>query len=161
MDRVGYPSTVEITRPADTATYDAGDVVGEATGSTAAVEFVGLGRPNHGNRIIGAELMINAAAVISGEGDYRLHLYSETPASAPGDNAAFDIPSGDRDAYLGYIDLGTPIDLGSTLYVQSEQAKDLRAVGVNGSVFGLLETRGGHDPTSGRVYSITLHCLVK
>lgn len=50
---------------------------------------------------------------------WRLYLYNVTPPSALADDAAWDLPSGDRASFLGYIDLGTAVDLGSTQWVQT------------------------------------------
>ena len=153
----GYTVAVSITRTADTNAYTANDVISAATGSTAAQTFALMG-PSAGNiRIINAELEIDAAAVISGETNYRLHLYSVTPPSALGDNAAWDLPSGDRASYLGFVELGTPVDLGSTLYVQSEPSKDVKLAGT--SLFAYLVTIGAYTPASAQVYKITLHSV--
>lgn len=154
-DKEGYVSSATITRTNDTNAYTANDVVGAATGSTAAVEFVGVGPAGRDVMITGARLQIDAAAVISGETSYRLYLYSAIPPSALGDNAAFDLPSGDRASFMGYVDLGTPVDLGSTLYVETSFInKPVHPVGT--SVFGYLVTIGAYTPTASRVYKITL-----
>lgn len=152
-------AAVTITRTADTNAYAAGDVIGAATGSTAAVEFSGMG--NSGSRIMitSARFAINDTGIISGETSYRLHLYSRTPPSALGDNVAWDLPAGDRTAYRGYVDLGTPVDLGSSLYVESNLInKQIALEGI--SLFGYLVTTGGYTPTSGRVYTIDLHSMI-
>lgn len=153
----GYTVAVSLTRTADTNAYLANDVIGAATGATAALTFALMG-PSGGNiRAIAAELEIDRNAVISGETSYRLHLYSVTPPSALGDNAAWDLPSGDRASYLGFVELGTPVDLGSTLYVQSEPGKDLQLAGT--SLFGYLVTIGAYTPASATVHKITLHAV--
>jgi len=154
----GDPSA-SVTRVNDTNAYLANDVIGAATGSTAAIEFTSIGPSAGSIRIIGAELRIDATAAISGETSYRLHLYSVTPPGAYGDNTAWDLPSGDRASYLGYLDLGSPLDLGSTLYVQSEQAKDIKLAGT--SVFAYLVTLGAYTPTASRVYTVKLHAVAK
>lgn len=156
-DKAGYSKAVTLTRTADTDAYTANDVLGAATGSTSALQFQPMGVPGRTVRIIGSELMVQSTGLISGEGSYRLHLYNVTPPSALGDNAAFDIPSGDRASYLGYVDLGTPVDLGSSLYVQAEQAKDI--ILSDDSLFAYLVTIAGYTPTSARVYEVTLHTL--
>lgn len=152
-------AAVTITRTADTNAYAAGDVIGSATGSTAAVEFSGMG--NVGSRIMitSARFAVNDTGVISGETSYRLHLYSKTPPSALGDNAAWDLPAGDRTVYRGYVDLGTPVDLGTTLYVESNIInKQIALDGI--SLFGYLQTIGAYTPTSARVYTIDLHTVI-
>lgn len=81
---------------------------------------------------------------------FRLHLYSSQP-SAIADNAAWDLPSGDRAAYLGYIDLGTPIDVGSTLYVQTvgSNLTMQQVAAISSSLYGYMVTNGGYTPGSG------------
>ena len=52
-----------------------------------------------------------------------------------------------------------PIDLGSTLYVETLQVnKQIRMPGnVSGSLYGYLVTIGGYTPGSGDAFKITLH----
>lgn len=155
---VAYKSAVTLTRPADTAAYAANDVIGAATGSTAAIEFASIG-PNAGHiRLSSVALRIDATALIASEAGYTLHFYSVTPPSALGDNAAFDLPSGDRASYLGKIALGTPVDLGSTLWIETHNInKQLTLAGT--SLFAYLVTDAGYTPTSARVHVITLHAV--
>lgn len=154
----GNTTTVTITRTADTNAYAANDVIGAATGSSACVEFTGMGLSGGDTMITGAELMVEASALISGETNYRLYLYSVTAPSALGDNAAFDLPSGDRNSFLGFIELGTPVDLGSTLFVQVEGInKHIKLAGT--SIFAYLVTTTAYTPTSARVYRVTLHTV--
>jgi hypothetical protein len=155
----GHSAVVSLTRTADTNAYLANDIVGAATGSTAALTFASLGVAGQEVKITSIALEIDATAVISGETSYRLYLYSVTPPSALGDNAAWDLPSGDRASYLGYIDLGTPVDLGSTLYVQTDSVN--RQIKLTGTgLFGYLVTSGPYTPTSARVYVVTLHTTI-
>ena len=68
---------------------------------------------------------------------WTLHLYNVTPPSATADDGAWDIPSGDRTAYLGSITLGTAVDKGSTQWVETHGIN--KAVKLSGtSVFGYL-----------------------
>ena len=154
-----YPSVLSLTRTADTNAYTAGDVLGTGTGSAgASLAFPGIGPAAGGEVIItSAALEIDLASIPSGMTSFRLYLYSVTPPSALGDNAAWDIPSGDRASFLGYVDLGSPVDLGSTLYVQTAQINQQVTVPVGGELFGYLMTNGGYTPASGTVYKVTLH----
>ena len=108
-------------------------VAGDCNG--AAAEFA-LAAPS------GCVFMITDADLYIADGTaaataWRLHLYNVTPASALADDAAWDVPSGDRTAYLGYIDLGTAIDLGTTQGIQNAGIN--RSVKLSGtSVFGYL-----------------------
>lgn len=147
----GFESSVSVTRPGDTTPYTANDVVG------GVLEFpfaTGRNRPLY---ITGSRFMIGASAVISGETSYTLQLYKVTPPSAYADNAAWDLPAGDRNAYIGSIALGTPVDLGATLYVeQNILNKEVKGDGSTNSIFAYLVTNGGYTPTASRVYDITL-----
>lgn len=151
---VGFSSQATVTRPANTTPYAAGDVVGAAA---AAITFLDIG-PLGGRIIItDADLRMDVAAVPADMTSFRLHLYNATPPSALADNAAWDLPSGDRASYLGYIDMGTPVDVGSTLFVQSDGTgtKDIQ-MGASTSLFGYLVTNAGYTPGSAAVHSIRL-----
>jgi len=154
-----YSASVSTARTADTNAYTAKDVIGAATGATAAIEFSSMAPAAGGSIMItSTEIEVDASALASGEANYRLHLYSVTPPSALGDNAAFDIPSGDRASYLGYLDLGTPVDLGSTLYAQADGVnKQIELPG--SSLFGYLVTIGAFTPASATVRKVTLHAI--
>lgn len=155
--KLGYRSSVTATRPANTTAYTAGDVVGA---TAAALTFSNIGPRDSEMLVTSTELLIESSAVISGETSYRLHLYNMTPPSALADNAAFDLESGDRDAYLGAIDLGTPVDRGATLYVRQDIINAQIRVGGTSSIFGYLETVGAYTPASARVYRVTLHTVL-
>lgn len=159
-----YSAAVTLTRTADTNAYTANDVIGAATGSTAALTFASMG-PSAGRVMItSVSLEIDLTAIISGMTSYRLHLYNVTPPSALGDNAPFDIgaaggtQAADRAAYLGFIDLGSPADLGSTLYVELNGVnKQIKLAGT--SIFAYLVTIGAYTPSSADVFVITLHAV--
>lgn len=153
---VGYASSVSLTRTADTNAYAANDILGSATGSTAALTFSSIGAGAGEILLTSVSLEIDASSVISGETTYRLYLYNVTPPSALGDNAAWDLPSGDRSAFLGYVDLGAPVDLGSTLYVENNIINKQITL-ASSSLYGYLVTNGAYTPTSSRVYVIKLH----
>lgn len=153
----GKTASVTDTRPNDTSAYTANDVIGPATGSTAALTFSALQGSSGGEFMItSAELEIDASALIASEGAYRLYLYNVTPPSALGDNAAWDLPSGDRTSFLGYVDLGTPVDLGSTLYVRADSV-NMQISMTGPDLFGYLVTTAGYTPTAQRVYKVKLH----
>jgi hypothetical protein len=92
------------------SSHTAGDCVG------AAAEFTTMG--NSGKRIMitGASIMVASGTAVASA--WRLHLYNVTPPSAIADDSPFDIASGDRASYLGYIDIPAATDWGSSLYVE-------------------------------------------
>jgi hypothetical protein len=154
----GYSASASITRPNDTNIYAAGDVIGAAAGSTAAIEFTNMGPSGKEIMITSSALEVDVAAIPSGMSTFRLHLYNVTPPSALGDNVAWDLPAGDRASYLGYVDLNGPIDLGSTLYVEVNGInKQVKLAGT--SLFGYLVTYGGYTPSASTVKKTTLHSI--
>lgn len=150
----GYSSQPTVTRPANTTAYTAGDVVG------GAITFSSIGPTGGGHVMIsGVDLRIDIAAIPAGMTTFRLHLYNVTPPSAIADNSAWDLPSGDRSAYLGYIDVGTPADLGSTCFVQTDNLnKKLLLASAN--VYGYLVTTAGYTPAANsEVYTPRLQAV--
>jgi hypothetical protein len=157
MSKTSYSAQTVTTRPANTTpAYDANDVVG----ATAAVwKFNNIGPAGGRVGLVGWSLRDDVSAVPAGMTSFRLHLYDRTPASALADKAAFDLVSTDL-GYQGYIDLGSPADLGSSLYVQNDQqwkAIQLRA-GCS-DLWGYLVTAGTYTPASAEVLTIALHSL--
>lgn len=160
MSHEGSSVPLLITRPANTTAYLAGDVVGfvAATGG-AILHFPNIGtRSRRTTRLIGSSLMIYSTGLISGEAQYRLRCYNAPPASALGDNDPWDLADADRASYLGKLDLGTPVDEGANLYIEAEQAKDVKLEGPD--MWAYLQTIGPYTPTSGRVYVPTIHAVV-
>lgn len=138
-----FTSNPTVTRPADTNAYTAGDVVG------GVITFTNAAPGSGGNVFVNfVSLLWNLTAIPSGMTSFRLHLYSVTPPSALADNAVWDIPSGDRASYLGYIDLGTPDDVGATLYIQtSGSGLTMQQIAASSSsLFGYMVTNGGYTP---------------
>ncbi len=157
--RQAYASTATITRSSDVTPYTSGDVVGNSISATAAIEFQNIAPSGGGDIIIvDTQLRIDLSTVPSGMTSFTLALYSVTPPSAIYDNVAWDLPSGDRASFLGRIDLGTPVDLGSTLYVQ-QSGVNLKRRCASSSLFGYLIGNGGWTPSNGTVYTIKLDSL--
>lgn len=150
-----YESQVSTTRPSNQTPYTAGDAVGAAS---AIITFPSVG-PAAGNILItSVDLRIDIASVTSGMTTFRLHLYNAAP-TAIADNAAFDLVAGDRAGYLGYIDLVTPVDLGSTLVSQTGSIN--RQVKLaSTSLYGILTTVGGFTPAAvSEVYTLRIRTV--
>lgn len=143
------------TRTADTEAYAALDVVGAAV--TADIDFANVASANGSVcLIVGARLEIDIAAIPSGMDGFRLHLYNAAP-TAIADNAAFDLPSGDRAKYLGYITLNAPVDLGATLWSNTDLAFAIKCGAATTTIYGMLQTLGAYTPSSADVFAITLY----
>lgn len=136
-----------------TTLYDANDVVGVG-GGNAALQFVAIAAGAATVQLFSASLVINRAAAIAGETTYRLYLYNVTPPSAFADGAPFDLPAGDRNAFLGYIDFPALIDLGSTLYAEVNNLNKIVKT-ASANIFGYLVTIGTFTPTAA-AYKLTL-----
>lgn len=158
VDGKAYRTTVTITRPSNATAYTAGDVVGD-TGGSAIISLTAAG-PTAGFVIIQSiSLVFSDSTVPSGMGAFRLHLYSASP-TAIADNAAFDLLSGDRANYMGFIDLPTPSDFGSSLYTQTDYPGRLIKLGAaSTTLFAELETRGAYTPVSASTVSIRVNLL--
>lgn len=156
---VGYSARVQVTRPSNTTTYGAMDVVGITGGGTACIEFTNMGPAGGGEVMItSARFQRNANALISGETGYLLYLFNVTQPGAQADNAVFDIAAGDQASYLGVIDLGTPVDVGSTLVVDTDGInKQVKLAST--SLFGVLVTKTGYQPVSAAVHVVELHAV--
>lgn len=151
-----YSKQVTITRPANTTPYTAVDAVGAAA---AAFEIAGIGPSGGLISIVSCALEIDVASVPAGMTSFTLYLYSVTPPSALADNAAWSLASGDMAAYIGSLALGTPVDIGTALYVTTTNTNGLHVCRLAGtSIFAYLVTAGGFTPAgNSEVYKVTLH----
>jgi hypothetical protein len=151
-------SSASCTRPNNNTPYDALDVVG--TNAATNLTFANIA-VNAGAEIIitRAELEIDVAAVPSGMTTFRLHLYDAAPTAIV-DGGAYNLPSGDRAKYKGWIDFAQPTDIGDTLYVQEENlSKQLSLAALSTTLYGILQTTSGFTPSAQTVKKVTLHAL--
>jgi hypothetical protein len=151
MGRAGQVNLATATfTPAATA-HGIADVVG------GAQEFKGMTTGTGGGvQIISASLLVNNATIETTT--WRVYLYNVTPPSALADDAAFDLAAGDQASFLGYVDIAQVVDLGSTLYVQSDNLnKAIRPAGGR-SVFGYLVCLAALTPGA-VAHTVTLFTL--
>jgi hypothetical protein len=159
-----YHPEVTITRPANTTAYTAGDVYGVADVSVAANagsaihEFTNAGPAGGSIWVTAADLKVYLDAVPASMTSYRLDLYDASPTAIL-DNAAFSLVAGDRTKHLGYIDLGSPVDRGATLAVQTDVGKAFKLATGSTSLFGLITTNGGYTPASAEVLKVRLDAV--
>jgi len=158
VDGKAYRSTVTITRPSNTTAYTAGDVVGSTSGS-AILTLSGIG-PSAGYILIqSAALIFSDSTVPAGMGAFRIHFYNTSP-TAIADNAPFDLVSGDRAAYMGYVDLSSPQDFGSTIYTQVDYpGRLIKLAAASTSLFTEIETRGAYTPVSASTVELRVSTL--
>jgi hypothetical protein len=143
MIKPRYISKVSVTRPDNTTPYAALDVLG--TDPASVIEFTNIA-PQGGGTIVllYASLMINVGS--GGPSQTRLHLYSSAP-TAIADNAAFNLPSGDRAKYLGYVTLPAPTDLGDTMFAEDDFLRKTITT-TSSSVFAVAETSAVFTPAA-------------
>ena len=147
-----------LTRSNDTTAYAANDVFGEATASVLSFSSI-CNNNESGFVITGANIRIDINAVPSGMGQFRVHLYNAVP-SAITDNLAYNLPSGDRSKYLGYVVCNTPKDLGDTILSQNDNInfKSECAASTN-TIYGIVETLNAFTPSANDVLTVTLKAV--
>jgi hypothetical protein len=162
---VGYAASFTQTRPNDTAPYTALDVVGESPAEN--LEFAGIG-PEAEGAVNGKVVITHVAlrmdrnSVPAGMTQFRLHLFNAAP-TAIADNAAFNLIAADRAAYQGYIEIPTPLDLGDTIYNDTEGGyyPVRKEVTVNsmGNLYGVLQTVGAYTPAAQTTFNVALKAV--
>lgn len=145
-------SEASFTRPDNTTAYTALDVCATATTNLTFSDVMKVS----GNtfKIVGATLEIDKNAVPAGMTSFVLHLYDAAPTLIA-DNAPFNLPSGDRDKYIGNITLTTPVDIGDTLWSQNSPSMAGKLVAKD--LFGILVTTTGWTPASEDVFKVTIY----
>lgn len=145
---------VSFTRPANTTGSTAYDVVATATTNLTFADVV----PDVGDafNIVGVTLEIDGNAVIGSMAGFVLHLYDTAP-TVIADNAAYNLPAGDRTKYLGNITLATPVDIGDTIWSQNATNFTGKCTSASKTIYGILVTVGGYTPVSASVQKVTIY----
>lgn len=145
-----YSPSASFTRPSNATPYSINDTV------SGVITLSNFG-PSGGGEIVvvGTRFEIDINAVPAGMSNLVAYLYNASPASAYAENAAWDLPSGDRSAFIGKIDLGTPVDLGSTLYVQQDGFLGQFTVPSGGTVYAYIVTPSAFTPVTDAVSKVT------
>jgi hypothetical protein len=154
MIKPRYISKVSVTRPNNTDAYTANDVLG--TDPASVIQFTNIA-PEGGGTIVLLYASMRIDAGSSTQGQTRLHLYSSAPAGIA-DNAAFNLPSGDRDKYLGYITLSAPVDLGDTMFTEDDFLRKT-ITATSSSVFAIAETTSAFTPAASTVRVLELRSV--
>jgi hypothetical protein len=149
----GYWASMSITAIA--AAIHANDVMGTPQALTWKDKDGGKFRGGE-LKLVSSLFYVEDTALIASEAGYTLKLYSSLPANIPADNAAWDIPAGDRTAYQGSLAIGTPVDIGSTLVVEVDTYTKQISVASSGITYGVLQTLAGFTATA-TVRNIILH----
>lgn len=131
----------------------ASHVAGDANGAIG--EFTSIGISASRIMITSASLVI--AGTTAEATAWRLHLFNVTPPSALADDGAFVLPAGDLASYLGFVDLGTAVDLVDNQYVEVNGInKQIKLAGT--SVFAYLTNLTTLTPAA-VAHTVTLHAI--
>lgn len=143
MMKPRYISRVAVTRPNNTTAYTALDVIG--TDPATVIEFTNIA-PQGGGTIVLLYASLMASVGTGGPQQTRLHLYSEAPTGIA-DNAAYNLPSGDREKYMGYLTLGVPLDLGDTMFTEDDFLRKT-VTAKSSSLFAIAQAVGAYTPAA-------------
>lgn len=137
-------------------TTDAGSGTHTAYPVGAAIlAFTNIGEQSPAFQILHSTLAFDLAAVPASMSTFRLHLFASSPASALADNDVWAMTAADFVNYVGFIDLGTPVDLGAFLAIQVKDVN--RPVSTKlGTLYGYLVTDGGYTPAASTTATIDL-----
>ena len=158
VDGKSYRSAVAFNRPSNTTAYTAGDVVGSTTGS--AIHTLSTAGPSGGYVLIqSVSMATHDTSVPSGMASFRIHFYNTSP-TAIADNAPFDLLTADHNKYLGYVDLSTPQDFGSSIYTQTDYSGRLVKLATGSTnLFIEIETKGAYTPVSAVTFDLAILTL--
>ena len=153
---IGKTVSASQTRPNNVTAYDALDVVGQD--SAANMVFSNVIADEGGAFVIfGARLRIDVAAIPAGMSSFRLHLYNAAPTAIV-DNAAYNLPAGDRAKYLGYVEISGVLDIGDTLWIQATGVNFVGKLAAGStSLWGILQTVSAYTPTASAVKTVMLN----
>lgn len=158
--RVAAP---QMTRPANTTAYTAGDLVANNTtaGSVVPLAFP-LGTGKAPCKITGGQLRKSASTATAAT--FRLHLFEETKTVTNGDNGAIVVNSMAK--YIGKLDFDlsgagtfTSIIGGA---IERQATAPLSPLVVNradnnGQIYGLVEATGAYAPASGETFDVSIN----
>jgi hypothetical protein len=158
VDGKAYRSTATFVRPSNATAYTAGDVVGGTGGS--AIHTLTTAGPSGGYVFIQSiSMATHDTSVPAGMASFRVHFYNASPA-AIADNAVFDLLTTDHGKYLGYVDLPTPQDFGSSIYTQTDYSGRLIKLATGStSLFIEIETKGAFTPVSAVTFDLAIVTL--
>lgn len=146
---VGAAGSVQFTRPADTISYIALDVIGSAS---TAIHEIALGVPAGATvQIDTLTLTINRTTLPAGMGTVVCHFYTAAPA-AIADNAPFSAAAADRALYAGSATLSTPTIIGGGFLYGFLDYIGRKIKLTTSSIFVVLQTTGGFPPASATEY---------
>jgi hypothetical protein len=153
-------AATELTRPADTTAYTAGDVVSNSTSATTLIDLASAVRVNGGSGyIVRVDLATDKKSITP---RFRVHFFNASNPTVSVDNAAHRGLYADVAKRLGWVDLpamttGTDTT-NSTMSRTSNDGCRLPVVagGATTSLYALLEALDAFTPASGQKFTLTI-----
>lgn len=147
-----------MTRPADTVTYAAGDLIANSTaaGSVTPITIAAARAINAPTQFRRMRISSNDPAWATANAIIRVHLFRGLPVPANGDNGAFLTPIAN---YVGRMDVTMDrlMSDGSHGAGAPSTGGEITSMPADGTVnwFALLEARTTVTPASGRTFVLT------
>lgn len=148
------------TRPSDTTTYTAGDVVANSTSAATILTFTGVATYESGGGVIHAASLIDSSAE-STKPEFDLYLF-DTTVAMENDNAAWAPSDAEMETCVGVISfLAADFKTGNGNGITHKQNIGLPfdCATNSTSLYGILVARNAYVPTSAEKFTIRLHVL--
>lgn len=153
-------SEVTKTRPTDTTTYAAGDVVNESTSAGTVWTFANMARAAGLGGVIQSAVLIGGASPPTLKGEFELYLF-DTSVTTQNDNAAWALTDADAKKALAMIPFST-----ANYRIQGASTNGayyLNALGLTyvcaaaaTSLYGILVARNAYVPANAEELTIRL-----
>lgn len=158
---LSLPIKANLTRPADTTAYAAGDAVTDSTTAPTALTFTGCaGQDGGSGLIIGALLQDSANQATKGQ--FELWLFTDSP-TPDNDNALFTPTDAENRTLVCIIEFSaafvgdaTSGAGGNCVYQATAINKAFRTDADDRELYGLLVVRNAYTPVSAERFDITL-----
>lgn len=154
-------TSASFSRPADTTAYAIGDLIANSTtaGSVTPLSFnVGVSK----GLIRAASLKVGTSALASGT-SLRLHLWSQSPTTTGGDNAAVFVSGAalvTSAGYLGYVNITVDTWFSDGASGRAAPVMDVHFnLGAGTTIYGLIEARSALTPANAAVITASISGL--
>lgn len=150
-------SEASYTRPADTVTYAAGDVIAQSTSAATILTFANLGRVAGGGGFIQNAVLICSTAPAL-KLDAELYLFDTAPAMQ-NDNVAWAPSDAEMEKCLGVIAFSTgsfKVAGANGMTDAGTLSKSYKCATAQTSLFGILVARNAYVPASAEKFAIRL-----
>lgn len=151
-------SETSFTRPSDTTTYAAGDVVCNSTSAPTVLTFANTARLSGlGGIIQSAQLILSTRATLAGV--FELWLF-DTTVTATNDNTAWNISDAQLATAIGCVNFSVRVDgdaSSNCIYAPTNIGLAYKCAAT--SLFGVLIARNAYVPANAESFTIRLKCL--